>query len=106
MPTIKITDVAGESREVEAKAGLSLMEVAVDNNVSGMVAECGGACACATCHIYIDEAWLQKLPAMDDMEDAMLDSALERRSSSRLSCQIEISAELDGLALTVADNES
>jgi 2Fe-2S ferredoxin len=106
MPTIKITDVAGESREVEAKAGLSLMEVAVDNNVSGMVAECGGACACATCHIYIDEAWLQKLPAMDDMEDAMLDSALERRSNSRLSCQIEISAELDGLALTVADNES
>jgi 2Fe-2S ferredoxin len=106
MPTIKITDVAGESREVEAKAGLSLMEVAVDNNVSGMVAECGGACACATCHIYVDEAWLQKLPAMDDMEDAMLDSALERRSNSRLSCQIEISAELDGLALTVADNES
>ena len=106
MPTIKITDVAGESREVEAKAGLSLMEVAVDNNVSGMVAECGGACACATCHIYIDEAWLQKLPAMDDMEDAMLDSALERRSNSRLSCQLEISAELDGLALTVADNES
>jgi 2Fe-2S ferredoxin len=106
MPTIKITDVAGESREVEAKAGLSLMEVAVDSNVSGMVAECGGACACATCHIYIDEAWLQKLPAMDDMEDAMLDSALERRSNSRLSCQIEISAELNGLALTVADNES
>lgn len=106
MPTIKITDVAGESREVEAKAGLSLMEVAVDNNVSGMVAECGGACACATCHVYVDEAWLQKLPAMDDMEDAMLDSALERRSNSRLSCQLEISAELDGLALTVADNES
>lgn len=106
MPTIKITDVAGESREVEAKAGLSLMEVAVDNNVSGMVAECGGACACATCHVYVDEAWLQKLPAMDDMEDAMLDSALERRSNSRLSCQLEISAELDGLALTVADNEA
>jgi len=106
MPTIKITDVAGESREVEAKAGLSLMEVAVDNNVSGMVAECGGACACATCHVYVDEAWLQKLPAMDDMEDAMLDSALERRANSRLSCQLEISAELDGLALTVADNES
>jgi 2Fe-2S ferredoxin len=106
MPTVKITDSAGESRDVEAKAGLSLMEVAVDNNVAGMVAECGGACACATCHIYVDEAWLPKIPAMDDMEDAMLDSALERRPNSRLSCQIEISAELDGLALTVADNES
>jgi 2Fe-2S ferredoxin len=91
--------------QVDAKAGLTLMEVAVDNNIAGIVAECGGACACATCHAYIDEAWLDKLPAMDDMEDAMLDSALDRRPNSRLSCQIEIIDDLDGLTLTVADNE-
>jgi 2Fe-2S ferredoxin len=82
------------------------MEAAIDNNVSGIVAECGGACACATCHAYIDESWLGKLPAMDDMEDAMLDSALDRRSNSRLSCQIELTDELDGLVVTVGDNES
>lgn len=106
MPTIKITDVNGETREVDAKPGLSVMEIAVDNNVAGMLAECGGACACATCHAYIDENWLAKLPTMDDMEDAMLDSALERQPNSRLSCQIEITDDLDGLVLTVANNES
>jgi 2Fe-2S ferredoxin len=106
MPTIRITDIAGATRDIDAKAGLTLMEVAVDNNVAGLVAECGGACACATCHAYIDDSWMEKLPAMDDMEDAMLDSALERLPNSRLSCQIEITDELDGLALTVADNEA
>ena len=105
MPKISFLNASGNVEEVDAKAGLTLMEVAVDNNVAGIVAECGGACACATCHAYIDEAWLDKLPAMDDMEDAMLDSALDRRPNSRLSCQIEISDDLDGLALTVADNE-
>jgi 2Fe-2S ferredoxin len=80
------------------------MEAAVDNGIDGILAECGGACACATCHAYIDEAWLARLPEMDDMEDAMLDSALERRKNSRLSCQIEITDELDGLVVTVADN--
>ena len=104
MPIIRITDIAGATRDIDAKAGLTLMEAAVDNNVSGIVAECGGACACATCHTYIDEDWLAKLPAMDDMEDAMLESALERRPNSRLSCQIEITDDLDGLALTVANN--
>jgi 2Fe-2S ferredoxin len=106
LPVIKFTDATGTTTDVEAKAGLSLMEVAVDNNIAGMVAECGGACACATCHAYVDAAWLEKLPAMDDMEDAMLDSALERRPNSRLSCQIEITDDLDGLVLTVADNET
>jgi 2Fe-2S ferredoxin len=105
MPKISFLNASGNVEQVDAKAGLTLMEVAVDNNIAGIVAECGGACACATCHAYIDEAWLDKLPAMDDMEDAMLDSALDRRPNSRLSCQIEISDDLDGLALTVADNE-
>jgi 2Fe-2S ferredoxin len=106
MPKISFVDAAGSAVEVAAKAGLTVMEVAVDNNITGMVAECGGACACATCHTYVDEAWLGRLPVMDDMEDAMLDSALDRRPNSRLSCQIEITDDLDGLALTVADNEA
>jgi 2Fe-2S ferredoxin len=80
------------------------MEVAVDNDIAGMVAECGGACACATCHTYIDAAWLSRMPPLQDMEDAMLDSALDRRENSRLSCQIEVSDALDGLVVTVADN--
>ena len=105
MPTIKVTDSKGITQDIEAKAGLTLMEVAVDNGVAGMVAECGGACACATCHAYIDDAWLGKLPALDDMEDAMLDAALDRRPNSRLSCQIEITDALDGLSVTIADND-
>lgn len=106
MPKISIVDSTGNTVEVNAQVGLTVMEVAVDNNIAGIVAECGGACACATCHAYIDEAWLDRLPAMDDMEDAMLDSVLDRRPNSRLSCQIEITDELDGLVLTAADNDA
>lgn len=106
MPKISIVDSTGNTVEVNAQVGLTVMEVAVDNNIAGIVAECGGACACATCHAYIAEAWLDRLPAMDDMEDAMLDSVLDRRPNSRLSCQIEITDELDGLVLTAADNDA
>jgi len=105
MPKITFVGSDGRAAEIDAKSGHSLMEVAVDNNIAGMVAECGGACACATCHAYIDDGWLGKMPAMDDMEDAMLDSAMDRRANSRLSCQIEVSDELDGLVVTIADNE-
>jgi 2Fe-2S ferredoxin len=106
MPKITFIGSDGAAVEVDATNGHSLMEVAVDNGITGMVAECGGACACATCHAYIDTAWLDNLPAMADMEDAMLDSTLDRRPNSRLSCQIEVSDSLDGLVVTVADNES
>ena len=103
----KITYVQPDGTRVEAtvKSGYSVMEGAVDNGVDGIVAECGGACACATCHSYIDEAWVAKLPPMDDMEDSMLDVAYERRPNSRLTCQIEVTDELDGLVVHVADNE-
>ena len=104
MAKINFLSNDGTTTVVEANNGHSLMEVAVDNSIAGMVAECGGACACATCHAYIDEAWLGKLPEMDDMEDAMLESALDRRGNSRLACQIEINDSLDGLVVTVADN--
>ena len=105
MPRITYLDNDGGRRDLEIDIGSTVMEGAVDNNVPGIVAECGGACACATCHAYIDDAWLDKLPPMSEMEDAMLDSALERRPNSRLSCQLEVTAELDGLIVHVANNE-
>jgi len=102
----KITYVTADGNRIEAKVenGYSVMEGAINNNVDGIVAECGGACACATCHGYIDEAWLDKLPAMDAMEDSMLDAAFERKENSRLTCQIEVSEELDGLVVNVGQN--
>ena len=106
MPKITFIGSNGSAADVDAKAGHTLMEIAVDNNIKGMVAECGGACACATCHAYIADEWVERLPAMDDMEDAMLESAMDRRANSRLSCQIEVTAELDGLTVTIADNEA
>ena len=106
MATITFINRAGESRSIDADTGLTLMEVAVDNGISDIVAECGGACACATCHVYVDPDWISKLPVMDGMEDAMLDAALDRQAGSRLSCQIEVTEALDGLTVTVADNDS
>lgn len=106
MPTIIFLDPAGGRHDVEVEVGATVMEAAIDNNVPGIIAECGGACACATCHAYIDEAWLAQLPAMAEMEDAMLDSALFRRPTSRLTCQIEITEALDGLVVHVAENDA
>jgi 2Fe-2S ferredoxin len=106
MASITFITRAGESHSIDAATGLTLMEVAVDNGISDIVAECGGACACATCHIYVDPDWISKLPAMDGMEDAMLDAALDRQAGSRLSCQIEVTEALDGLTVTAADNDS
>jgi 2Fe-2S ferredoxin len=105
MPKILYLDVDGGRYEVDVDVGCTVMEGAIDNNVPGIIAECGGACACATCHAYIDEAWLGRLAPMDPMEDAMLDSALERRRTSRLTCQIEVTEALDGLIVHVARNE-
>ncbi|MDG2155246.1 MAG: 2Fe-2S iron-sulfur cluster-binding protein [Gammaproteobacteria bacterium] len=105
MPKIIYVQRSGERQEVDVPVGHSLMEGAIDNTVSGIVAECGGACACATCHAYIAPEWLGKLPPLDDMEDAMLDAAADRRENSRLTCQIEVTEELDGLLLEVANND-
>jgi 2Fe-2S ferredoxin len=105
MPKIIYLTPDGTRHEVEVEKGYSVMEGAINNNIEGIVAECGGACACATCHSYIDEAWLDKVAEMDDMEDSMLDAAFERKDNSRLTCQIEVSDELDGLIVHVAENE-
>ncbi len=106
MPKVVYITLDGNHHEVEVENGYSVMEGAINNNIDRIVAECGGACACATCHSNIDEAWSAKLPEMDDMEDSMLDAAYERKDTSRLTCQIEMSDELDGLVVHVADNEA
>jgi len=105
MPTIIFITPDGERHEVEVDSGYSVMEAAINNNIEGIVAECGGACACATCHSYIDESWLDKMPKMDDMEDSMLDAAYDRRDNSRLTCQLEVQDDWSGLIVHVAENE-
>lgn len=105
MPKVTYITPQGERHEVEVEVGYSVMEGAINNNIEGIVAECGGACACATCHSYIDEAWIDKMPPMDDMEDSMLDAAYERRDNSRLTCQLEMRDEWDGLIVHVGENE-
>ncbi|MBM4196479.1 MAG: 2Fe-2S iron-sulfur cluster binding domain-containing protein [Gammaproteobacteria bacterium] len=104
MPKIIFTDSRGVRRDLDVAAGTTLMEAAIDNDVAGIIGECGGACACATCHAYIGENWLGRLLPMEDMEDAMLDAALDRRPTSRLACQIEVTAALDGIEVTAARN--
>jgi|TARA_B110000438_G_C15809110_1_gene648790 2Fe-2S ferredoxin len=105
MPKINYVTQDGRKHEVDVDAGYTVMEGAVNNDLDGLPAECGGACACATCHAYIDPQWLSKLPALDDMEDSMLDAAFDRRDNSRLTCQIEVTNELDGLVVHIAENE-
>ena len=105
MPKITYITSDGTRNDVDVENGYSVMEGAINNNIDGIVAECGGACACATCHAYVDEAWLEKLPAMDDMEDSMLDAAFKRTANSRLTCQLEVTDELDGLVVQVAEND-
>ena len=104
MATVNFTDCTGVLHVIEVENGWSLMEAAIDNDVFGITADCGGACSCATCHAYIDESWLEKLPEVGDLEDCMLDHA-ERKDNSRLTCQIFMSDELDGIELEATDND-
>ncbi|KPF65562.1 2Fe-2S ferredoxin [Bosea sp. AAP35] len=99
MPQVTFIDAHGESRTVTGEAGATVMEVAIRNGVPGIEAECGGACACATCHVYVDEAWTAKTGAPESMEEDMLDFAFEVKPTSRLSCQIKLRDELDGLVV-------
>ena len=102
MPRIVYIEPEGEHVEVDVEEGYSVMEGAIMNGVEGIEAECGGACSCATCHCYVKEDWWDKLPEMDVIEDSMLEAATERRENSRLTCQIPVTEELDGLVLEVA----
>jgi ferredoxin, 2Fe-2S len=101
MPRAVFFEPGGGRREIDAQAGISLMESARQNGVRGIVAQCGGACICATCHVYVRADWLARLPLKEEMEEAMLETAWEPRDNSRLSCQIEMTAALEGLEVTV-----
>ncbi|MGA7712158.1 MAG: 2Fe-2S iron-sulfur cluster-binding protein [Rhizomicrobium sp.] len=99
MPKIKYIEPNGKEHEVDVPVGWSVMEGAVKNLIPGIDADCGGACACATCHVYVDKEWLDKLPPKADMEETMLDFAQDVASNSRLSCQIPVTEELNGLVV-------
>lgn len=101
MARITFVDQAGDRHVIEAEAGQSVMEVAKKNGVPGIRADCGGACACATCHVYVEEGWLERTGAPDGMEEDMLEAADHVRAFSRLSCQITVTAQLDGLTLRI-----
>ena len=106
MPKIIFTDSSGNSKTIEGEKGLTVMEVAIQNNVPGIDADCGGAMACATCHVYVKEEWLDKLPIKEDGEEDMLDMAFEPKKNSRLSCQLTVSDELDGLIVDIPSKQS
>ena len=99
MPSITFIDSGGTSRTIEAVNGSTVMEAALQNGVPEIEAECGGACSCATCHVYVDEAWSEKVGGPSPMEEDMLDFAFEVRPTSRLSCQIKVADGLDGLVV-------
>ena len=105
MPKIKFVASDNTEIEIDAKNGLSLMVNAVNNNVTGIVAECGGACACATCHIHVEQEWYDKLPEPEDMEKDMLEFATEKQENSRLSCQIKVTDELDGMVVHTPESQ-
>jgi 2Fe-2S ferredoxin len=101
MAKITFIQPDGSSQVVEAQSGVTVMEAAKLNEVPGIEAECGGACACATCHVYVDPEWREKTGAPSEMEEDMLDFAFDVREESRLSCQIKVTDDLDGLILRV-----
>ena len=102
MPKLVVVNRAGEEKTIEAAAGLSVMEAVRDGGFDEMLALCGGCCSCATCHVHVDAAWADKLPAMSEDENDLLDSSDHRDATSRLSCQIHLSDALDGLKVRIA----
>ena len=105
MPKITYIDSTGNQKTIDVANGLSVMEGAVQNNVPGIDADCGGGIACATCHVYVKEEWFNKLPKKEDGEEDMLDMAFEPKKISRLSCQILVSDELDGLIVNLPEKQ-
>jgi 2Fe-2S ferredoxin len=99
MPKVTFIEHDGTRHDVDASGGLSLMRAAVDHNVPGIDADCGGACACATCHVYVEPDWLERTGARTEMEDSMLSFAAVTQHNSRLACQIEVSDALDGIVV-------
>ena len=106
MPKITYKDFQGESKTIEVENGLSVMEGAIQNEIPGIDADCGGSMACATCHVYVEEKWLNRLPKAEDAEVDMIDMAFEPKKNSRLSCQLIVSDELNGLTVTTPSKQS
>ena len=106
MAKITYIDSAGTARTIDAELGSTVMETAIKNDVPGIEAECGGACACATCHVYVDPEWTDVVGEPEAMEEDMLDFAFDVRPNSRLSCQIKVSDELDGLVVSTPERQA
>ena len=105
MPKITYVEFEGKSHTVEVPSGFTVMEGAVQNNIPGIDADCGGGMACATCHVYVKEDWFNKINKKSDGEDDMIDQAHEPNKYSRLSCQISVSDEIDGLVVNLPEKQ-
>ena len=106
MPKITYNDFQGNSKTIEVDNGLSVMEGAIQKDIPGIDADCGGSMACATCHVYVDDKWYDKIPKAEDAENDMIDMAFEPKKNSRLSCQIIVNEELDGLEVTTPEKQT
>ncbi len=106
MPKITFNDFQGNSKTIEVDNGLSVMEGAIQKDIPGIDADCGGSMACATCHVYVEDKWLDKIPKAEDAENDMIDMAFEPKKNSRLSCQIIVSDQLDGLEITTPEKQT
>ena len=105
MPSLIVIDRSGQTSTVSGTVGASVMEVIRDNGFDDLQALCGGCCSCATCHVHVDASWLAKLPAISDDENDLLDSSSPRSDTSRLSCQLVFTADLDGMTVTIAQED-
>ena len=106
MPKLTFTDSSGNKNTIDVEKGLTVMEGAIQNDIPGIDADCGGSMACATCHVYIEENWVNKIPKAEESEIDMIDMAYEPKKNSRLSCQITVTDELDGLTVTTPEKQS
>ena len=106
MPKITYIDYQGNSKTIDIENGLTVMEGAIQNDISGIDADCGGSMACATCHVYVEEKWLDRIPKAEEAEVDMIDMAFEPKKNSRLSCQIIVSDELNGLTVITPEKQS
>ena len=106
MPKITYIEHSGKSHTIDVAKGLSVMEGAIQNNIPGIDADCGGGMACATCHVYVKEEWFDKLPTKENGEEDMIDMAYEPNKFSRLSCQLTVSDELDGLVVNLPEKQA
>jgi 2Fe-2S ferredoxin len=105
MPTVIIIEHNGTEHRLDTPVGQSAMQAAVNASIPGVLADCGGACSCATCHGYVDEAWVSRVPAADSMERDMIDCAIDVQDNSRLTCQIRMTPELDGLVIRLPKSQ-